>query len=434
MIGDFFGGGFSGFFGSQTVTFSGYSPGEILSGVPGGANSTLAFEFGTDAAPNDIFTTGVGQDLAGADGGADTFAILEPVPPTDAPTAPAPGFLFDGGTAVYTNNLVDTTPQPGIYTNGEQWFIQYSYTATIGGPDTPGQAFIPVPAPGVATRRVKISENFSPDVRDRCFATYSFFNDAFAGLGDVSRYIIGFERILFEELVSFETRVPMAGTYGSTQVIEGPQDRDFELGNAVFLLKGVLLRADAWLWTGGLGVGVPFADDTRVRAGNRDVVVIKNGTTHILPFTAFMYRPNRDWAFQGYLQLDVATGGDDVLVNLLGGPLDNIGTFNDSTLLHLDVAAICSLYRDRCAPKLKEVLLNAELHYTGTVEDSDLVSDDNFTYTNLKNSFNIVNATTGLHFVMANGLVVSPAMSVPLRDGLDEQFDYEALVQINYFR
>ena len=43
MIGDFFGGGFSGLSGSQTVTYSGYSPGTILSGVPGGGEFDTRF-------------------------------------------------------------------------------------------------------------------------------------------------------------------------------------------------------------------------------------------------------------------------------------------------------------------------------------------------------------------------------------------------------
>lgn len=434
MMGDFFGGGFSTLRGSQTVFFSDYGTSAIIAGGPGQTNSTLAFELGADLAPNDIFTTGVGQDLAGADGQADTFSILEPVPPTDAPTAPAPGFVFDGGTAVYTNNQIDTTAQPGIYQNGDQWFIQYSYTANLGQPGPSGQAFVPIPAPGVASRRVKISENFSPDVRDRFFANYSFFNDAFGGLGDVSRYVVGFEKVLFQDLVSFEARLPMAGTYASKQSLEGPQDRDFELGNSVFLIKSVLLRSHQMLWTAGMGVGVPIADDTRIQAGGRDVVRINNGTTHLLPFTSLSYRPNRCWSFQSYLQLDVATGGDDVLVNLLGGPLDNLGRFTDSTLVHVDLAATRTLYRNRCSSRIREILGNAELHYTGSLDDSDLISNANFTYSNLKNKFNIVNATTGFHFVMANSLVVSPAMSVPLRDGLDEQFDYEALVQLNYYR
>jgi len=80
------------------------------------------------------------------------------------------------------------------------------------------------------------------------------------------------------------------------------------------------------------------------------------------------------------------------------------------------------------------VIGNAELHYTGTLEASDFVTDGNLTYTNLKRHFNVLNATAGMHFVLANNWVVTPAMSVPMRDGLDEQFDYEAQLQVNWLR
>ena len=201
--------------------------------------SDIGFEFGNDSAPNDVFTAfGTGQDLDGSnDGFADTFEILEPIPPNDALTSPGPGFTFDGGEAVYTNNTTSTDPQAGVYQDGQQWYVKYSYTSTLdsnsggGGPGSGLRSFVPVPAPGISARRIKIAENFSPEVRDRFFLNYSFFNDSFGGLGDISRYIMGFERILVDDLVSLEVRLPMAATYGSFQQLDRAENRNFELGN-----------------------------------------------------------------------------------------------------------------------------------------------------------------------------------------------------------
>jgi hypothetical protein len=430
MIGDFFGGGLSALSGAQSVLFSGYAPGINISpfGGPGSVNSQMAFEFGSDIIFDDVFTTGVGTDVAGGSG-ADTFSLLEPVPPSNAQTAPGPNFTFNGGTAVYTNNTTSTTAQPGVYSDGQTWYLVYSYSSTIGG-----TSLVPVPAPGMSARRVKISENFSPEVRDRVFANYNFFNDAYGGLGDVSRYLLGVEKVLVDGLISVEARLPMAGTYASTQDFERVGDRDFELGNPVVLAKAVLLRADNWLWTAGAGVGIPLAEDTRIRAGNRDIVVIENKTVRMLPFTALIIRPTRDSTLQGYVQVDQAVNGDPVYANLFGGSLPKLGTFTDSTLMHVDLAYTHSLYRNCSAPLINQIIGAAELHYTGTVQESDLVSGNGLNYTNLKNNFNILNATAGMHFQLGNNLIVSPAMSVPLRDGLDEQYDYEAIVQINYLR
>ncbi|MEM6979943.1 MAG: hypothetical protein AAF539_09770 [Planctomycetota bacterium] len=442
MIGDFFGGGFTQFSGSQTVVFDGYARGNNLGpGPDGSANTTIAYEFGTDIAFDDTFSTGIGLDAIGTDG-ADTFTILEPVPPTDAPTAPGPGFTFDGGTAVFTGNNTDTTAQPGVYTDGDLWYLQYSYTSTVGGTPTPGQAFIPIPAPGLAARRVKLSENFSPEVRDRFFFSYNFFNDVIGGLGDISRYILGVEKVVYEDMISLEARLPLAGTYASSQQITNATDRDFELGNGVLLGKFVLVRTDNCLWTGGVGIGLPMADDTRIQAGDEDLVRIENETVRTLPFTGLLIRPDPKSSLQLYTQLDIALNGDPVFADLTGGTLPLLGEFNDSTLMHVDISYARSLYRRRsvacdsrgCDCSLSQILGVAELHYTTTLQDADLVTSNGFTYTNLKNRFNVLNVTAGMHVALSNNIVISPAMSVPLRDDLDAQYDYEAIVQVNYLR
>ena len=347
LMGDFFGGGFSAFSGTQTVTFRLTGPGFILNGSPGASNSTLAYEFGNDIVPNDIFTTGLGNDASG-DGNADTFSILEPVPPTDAPTAPGPGFVFSGGTAVFIGNVPGTTAQDGIYTDGDNWFVSYSYAGDTASPGPDGR-IVPVPGPGVSVRRVKLSENFSPEVRDRCFFNYNFFNDAYAGLGDISRFTFGIEKVLKPKLVSLEFRLPTAGTYGSTQRLGSRESRDYEVGNPALVAKGVLLRDRPYIWTGGLGVAFPIADDTRLQtSAGQNLLVVQNRAWHLLPFTALMIRHNRDTVFQTYLQLDVAANGDPIFGNLAGGVLPRIGVFNDSTLLHADFAINKTIYRNRC--------------------------------------------------------------------------------------
>ncbi len=443
MIGDIFGGGFSVFSGSQTVNFADYAAGTILNqgmgGGPGSANSILAFEFGTDIVPNDIFTTGTGLDTVGGGDGADTFSISEPIPPSDAMTAPGPGFVFDGGTAVFTGASGPTTAQAGVYNDGDLWYIKYSYTSTInsgsGGSSGSGvRSFIPVPGPGVSARRVKISENFSPEVRDRFFLSYSFFNDAFGGLGDISRYILGTERVLVDELISIEARLPMAGTYGSFQAIDRAESRSYELGNASLIAKAVLLRNQRLLLSSGVGMTIPTADDTILTAANREILRIENETFHILPFLGVQRRMSEKSALQGYLQLDIAANGDPVLANLTGGTLANLGTFTDSTLLHADVAANRRIYQNRRANFLRAVIANAEIHYTGTLQDSDIVSQGGLNYTNLKSNFSIVNTTLGLQFQLGDRMIVTPAFAIPLRTGLDQQFDYEAIVQLNYLR
>lgn len=429
MMGDFFGSGLSMLGAPKTVITAFHSPGTLLSGS--GSSATLAFDFGTGT-PNDIFTiAGSGADGSG-DNQVDTFDIFEPIPPTDAPTAPGPGYLFDGGQAVYTNSNANTAPVNGNFGNGSLWFVKYSYTSTGLGNNNQG---VLIAGPDVATRRVKLSENFSPEVRDRCFFNYNFFNDAFGGLGDVSRYVLGFERVLIDDLMSVEVRLPMAGTLSSRQQLNQPGGRDFELGNATIISKVVLLRMNEFLLTGGVGATVPLADDARLFQGTDEVLRIENESVHILPFLGLLHRYDRRTSFQAYTQMDVDANGNPVLGNLIGGPLASIGRFTDSTLIHGDVSAHRTIYQSRrSTSKLKAMIANAELHYTGTVNGADTVAGNGVFVTNLKRNFNIVNATVGAHLVLGKHVVVTPGMSVPLTSGLDKQFDYEAILQLNYLR
>lgn len=431
MTGDLFGGGVSQLTGVDTRTFSDVVPGFILNGQPGGSSrALLGFAFG-GGVPDDIFTVGTGADTAGNDGFADQFSIAEPIPPSDAPTAPGPGFLFDGGTASYVGGSGATSPQPGQFSDGDSWFVSYSYTQSLGGGI--GEPVI-IAGPDVATRRVKISENFSPAVRDRCYVNYSFFNDAFGGLGDISRWVLGIERAIFDDLVSIEIRQPMAGTHSSQQQLDDPGDRSYELGNMTAIGKFVLLRRQNLIWSAGLGATIPLADDAKLKRGEETLLRIRNQSVHVLPYTGVLLRKNRDTAFQGFIQFDFDTNGNEVRGDLAGGPLPKLGTFNDSALVALDASIHHTLYRSQRSGGLQEMIGNAELHYTGTLQESDVVAGQGITITNLTRNFNVLNATLSSHLLFGERLAVTPGISVPLRDGLDEQFDYEAMVQVNYLR
>lgn len=434
MMGDMFGSFLSRFQGQLRVNTSLLLQGRILNGNPGQPDAIIGFNI--DNLPDDIFTTGATGIDASGDGNIDTFSIFEPLPTSEAPTSPGQGFIFDPATAqaVYVGTGNGQTAVDGIFNNGENWFVSYDYVATLG--DGQGR---PVPGPGVAVRRVKIAENYSPEVRDRLIFNYSFFNDAYGGLGDISRYIFGVERILLDDILSFEIRMPVAGTFAGTQISSLPEQRDLEVGNMAFLLKGILLRGDRYLWTGGMGVNVPTAADARLQFNGEDLLRVENETLHLLPFTSYLYRASRDTVVQVLGQIDVAAHGDPVFANFTGvaGQVAQIGTFNDSTQIGIDVAASHVVYRAgrrgrQQGMSLETAMLNAEVHYTGTVQPSDFLTAGGITYSSLKSHFNIVNATFGMHLVLSNDLTVTPAMSVPLRDGLDEQFDYEAIVQMNY--
>ena len=187
------------------------------------------------------------------------------------------------------------------------------------------------------------------------------------------------------------------------------------------------------VWTAGMGFTIPLADDSRLTRGGQTVLQIENESIHLLPFTGLLLRTGRDSVFQAYMQYDFALNGDPVRGDLFGGGLPLLGTFTDATLLHLDGSYHHTAYRGGRTDLLQTVIANFEMHYTGSLQDSDVVSLNGINVRGLGTSTNILNGTCGAHFVMSNGLVVTPGMAVPLRDGIDEQFDYEAILQVNYF-
>lgn len=426
MTGDLFGAGMSFLSVPQVERFSQVLPGFIINGAgPGSADAVLGFGLG-GGPPADIFTSGPGIDSDG-DGNIDQFSILEPIPPSNAPTSPGPGFVFSGGTAVF---LSTPSPSPEPFEDGDEWRIDYSYIQRL----VPDGERILLAGPDVATRRVKLSENFSPEVRDRVYMNYSYFNNAFGGLGDVNRWVLGWERILVDDLVSIELRQPMATTLGSRQDIDSPGERSYELGNLTAIGKVVMYRDQRWLWSSGLGVTAPLADDARLLRGDETLLKISNHAVHLLPFSAVLMRLNQNTMVQAFAQLDVDVNGNPVYGDLSGDTLPRLGRLRDATLLHLDTSIHRTLLRRSSRHLVREVIGNAELHYTGSLENANAVSGNGLTVTDLSRRFDVVNATFSSHWMLGERTVVTPGIAVPLSGGLNRQFNFEAILQLNYLR
>lgn len=445
MTGDFFGAGVSQITGKVQVPFSAVLPGFILNDVSNGSPDALLGFGNVDVTPPPFGLESTGLGMASqAEGPIDTFALAEPMVPNLYPTAPGPGFVFDGGTAIWLGpksigspnfdgqfeSDIGQVPVPPGFADGDDWQVDYSYSSHLTEDGRP----IFLAGPDVATRRVKLSENFSPEVRDRCFMNYNYFNNAMGGLGDVNRWVLGIERILYEDMISLELRQPMAGTRSGRQDIGAPGDRSYELGNLTAIGKAVLYRNHRWIWTSGLGVTAPLARDSKLMRGNETLLRIENQAVHLLPYSAMLYRHDAVNLFQFYTQLDVDVSGNPIRGNLNGGNLPLLGRYREASLMHVDLSYHRVLNLNRRGGWIKEAIANAELHYTGSLEDSNVVSGNGILVTNLARRFNVVNATFSNHWLLSNHLVVTPGIAVPLRGGNDRQFNLEAILQVNYLR
>jgi hypothetical protein len=183
-----------------------------------------------------------------------------------------------------------------------------------------------------------------------------------------------------------------------------------------------------------MGVTAPLADDSRLMRGNQTLLRIRNEAVNLLPFAAVLKRLNEDVSVQLYTQLDVDINGNDVSGNLAGGPLGNFGQLRDSTLMHVDASYHHVLLRQSRREVLREVIGNAELHYTGSLEKARSVRGDGLTVTDLAERFDVVNATFSSHWLLGDNVVVTPGMSIPLTSGMNRQFNFEAMLQLNYLR
>ena len=424
IVGDFFGFGPSRVVLTETVASSFDTVGSIVSGSGGDANAVLVFE-ANGGTPDDFFTDGPGTDQSG-DGFADTFAISEPLPPNEVPIAPGSEFQFDGGTVIYTNAPNGSAPVDGAFSDGDTWRADYSFsrqvTVNVGA----------AAAGGVATRRIKVGDNNSAVPRDRILFDYRFFNNALADLGNVNRFVFGFEKTFGEGYGSLLVRVPFASTISSIQTFGGVATRDVELGNLTFTWKRVLYCGQRSILSGGWGFALPTASDTEVRLPTGSTIVeIENEAVHFLPYISYIASDGVG-SLQAFLQLDVDTKGNSVRGDLNGVNLQRLGTLDDATWLFFDVAY--SRWWMQCQDcdqgRLTGVASFVELHYSSTLNDVDRVAQNGIDVGNAEADFDLLNLTAGLHLRYGQRTYISPAFAVPLNQD-ENAFDFEFALLIN---
>lgn len=425
LVGDFFDGGPTLIRITDAVPTNVTVQGFLVSGGPQDANSVLLFEQ-AGSPPDDFFSVGPGSDSSG-DGNFDTFAISEPIPPSEVPVSPGDDFSFDGGTVVYTNSDTGRQAVDGAFESGQQWFASYSFSRvfTVIGPGGG--------AGGVAVRRLKLAENNSPLPESRIFLDYNFFNDALAGLGDVNRYVFGIEKTCLCGGSSWMVRFPFAATLDSDQIVGDPVRHATEFGNMNIVYKHVLFDNERSVLATGLGATIPTGDPTRMfRIGGPQVLHIDNNSWHLQPYLG--WQSGSELAqIQMFAQLDFDMNGNPVFGDLDGGNLPWIGRLNDATLLFLDFAYTHWIFQraDTNYAGVTGLAPAVELHYSTTLQDADHLVAGGFDIGSLSRRFDVLNLTLAAHIQLGPSMLVTPAIVLPLRNGDDQQFDFEVALLVN---
>ena len=330
-------------------------------------------------------------------------------------------------------------------------FFGAAYTMTF--PSLGPQATdVNVPVGG-GDRRFKLADGYNPVPVDRYFVNYNRFQNALLTVdgqsANLNRVVFGLEKTFHDGRCSFEVRVPFANGLNAVQQAtlpvtgNNPNNVATEFGNIAFALKALLYEGPSVTWSAGLGMVIPSAEDSTVFDGFGSVVAtVENNAFYVQPFCGMLWTPNERTFAQFMTQLDFDTTGNRVrILDLAPGPSPPAsateGVIQDQTLLFLDASFGYWLYRDLWSGRhITGIAPIIELHYSGTLGGTDVVSTNTMSpttlgdrFVNSAGGFDVLNITGGLRLEIHGDSYFTCAAVAPLRDGRDKLFDVEVALQ-----
>lgn len=308
----------------------------------------------------------------------------------------------------------------------------------------PGYFNVPVAG---GDRRYKIAENNSPFPVDRAFFNFNHFHNALKTSdgrdANLDRGVLGLEKTFFDQWWSCEFRMPFVSGLNGDQILSSPIANNVsgETGNFGMALKRLLYRDATLAASIGLGVVLPTGSDGRIFSfpGARlPAIEIDNKAYYLQPFAGVWWLPSDQSFCQLAVQADFDARGNPVIVDQT-----RAGTIQDQTLLFLDASYGYWLMHDPYGDGIVTgIAPMIELHYTGTLQDSDLIdfgqivgggSTDTNNITNPNNRQNVLNLTGALRLELAGTSFLTFAGVVPLRTD-DKLFDAEFSAQyVRYY-
>jgi hypothetical protein len=178
---------------------------------------------------------------------------------------------------------------------------------------------------------------------------------------------------------------------------------------------------------------LPTSHDAQVDTDS-EFIEIEDDAVHLAPFLGYVTRSNCCWFAQGFIQADFDLNGNDVYD---GTGSDRVfrGTLQDQNLLFVDASIGRWIHRG-CDPhrRLRAVALMGELHYTTTLNDTDIVAPlfSSYAISNPFNRMDILNATGAL-VIQFSKSAVRVGAAAPLRNDEERLFDAEIIFQFNRY-
>jgi hypothetical protein len=283
----------------------------------------------------------------------------------------------------------------------------------------------------------KLVENSSPIPRDRLLFNYSYYNNVRFNPGgqDVNRYVVGFEKTLFDQRFSIELRAPFASTLSSNIYPTFlPTDTNTEFGNLTLYLKGLMFQGDSYAIGAGLGVALPTANDINMLTPNGTrLVQIQNESVPLMPYVGAVYAPNDRFFSQALLQVSTVTSGNPVYFDAGRNGLIPLGTLNDPTWLFASLNFGYWTHRTDPSQRLSGIAPLFEVHYNKTLQDTDSIAVGPFQVGDKFRNLEMINLVAGVNFEFFGHSYLSMAYVAPATNGPDRFFDGELRVLFNRY-
>jgi hypothetical protein len=306
---------------------------------------------------------------------------------------------------------------------------------------------IPTPTSGAVygLGRQKISENMSPLPTDRWIFDYSYFHNVplpYRNMA-VNRFTPGIEKTFFGKRFSLEARLPMATTIDNKMYTDNVNSLNvLKIGDLTVSLKFLLFQRERLALTAGLGISVPFADDSHLydRESGREFIRRKNETYHLMPYLGLLYLPGEQTFFQMYFQIDGSTRGDSTYAADLasaGNKMIALGKTYERSFAYTSLALGYWLYRQHDSKNRTKRGINliGELHWTQSLDRAHGVQYDygNYRFNIGKDTgnYSVLNTTIGSRFILNSKTNIGVGYSVPLSN--QKQFDGELRLTCNRY-
>lgn len=286
---------------------------------------------------------------------------------------------------------------------------------------------------------MRISENNMALPQDRVWLGYNHYHNAYAQPGgdlSLDRFVFGLEKTFFGETSSVELRLPIAASIDPNGSLgSGTDYSSGSFGNLSAILKHVLYSNNKTVLAGGLGIEIPTGSQSHATntINGPASFTVAPAAVYLTPFLGGLHNFDEVWFANGFLQIDVPTGGDK-LIAMTGSAAPQTFYLNQPTWLQIDLGGGAWLI----APDARHpfgLALVSEIHIATALNGPDVISVDpnggltNVFVNDLDTIDTLVNLTNAVHASFDGGWSARCGIAVPVID--QRIFDTEILVQLN---